>query len=182
MVGDGAARLLKTLLLGALVPEVESLKGLTAQRLAALNHGTFRSPIPGREAQDVLRKCRDWASEIGGAGGAAAGVACNHEVIEETDCRCGIVRNFCDAVFLANANALLVRLAHGVLGEFFAPALGALFYIGLNVTMVAPPNLVAGKARILTGRPHPALIIIRMSRPVTVPLPGIGIVDIRGCE
>jgi hypothetical protein len=59
------ARLLKTLLLGALVPEVESLKGLTAQRLAALNHGTFRSPIPGREAQDVLRKCRDWNSEIG---------------------------------------------------------------------------------------------------------------------
>ena len=59
------ARLLKTLLLGALVPEVESLKGLTAQRLAALNHGTFRSPIPGREAQDVQRKCRDWASEIG---------------------------------------------------------------------------------------------------------------------
>jgi hypothetical protein len=59
------ARLLKTLLLGALVPEVESLKGLKAQRLAALNHGTFRSPIPGREAQDVLRKCRDWAGEIG---------------------------------------------------------------------------------------------------------------------
>lgn len=59
------ARLLKTLLLGALVPEVESLKALSAQRLAALNHGTFRSPIPGREAQDLLRKCRDWASEIG---------------------------------------------------------------------------------------------------------------------
>lgn len=59
------ARLLKTLLLAALVPEVESLKGLTGQRLAALNHGTFKSPIPGREAQDVLRKCRDWASEIG---------------------------------------------------------------------------------------------------------------------
>lgn len=59
------ARLLKTLLLGALVPEVESLKALTATRLAALNHGTFRSPIPGRESQDVMRKCRDWASEIG---------------------------------------------------------------------------------------------------------------------
>ncbi|SEA51083.1 phage resistance protein [Nitrosospira multiformis] len=59
------ARLLKTLLLGALVPEVEPLKALSAQRLAALNHGTFRSPIPGREAQDVLRKCREWASEIG---------------------------------------------------------------------------------------------------------------------
>ena len=52
------ARLIKTLLLSALVPEVDSLKALTAQRLAALNHGTIRSPIPGRETQDVLRKCR----------------------------------------------------------------------------------------------------------------------------
>lgn len=59
------ARLVKTLLLAALVPEVESLKGLTAQRLAALNHGTFRSPIPGQEAQQVLRKVRDWAGEVG---------------------------------------------------------------------------------------------------------------------
>ncbi|MCI1192602.1 DUF6079 family protein [Calidifontimicrobium sp. SYSU G02091] len=59
------ARLLKTLLLAALVPEVESLKALTAQRLAALNHGTFRSPIPGQEAQQVLRKIRDWAGEVG---------------------------------------------------------------------------------------------------------------------
>ena len=59
------ARLLKTLLLAALVPEVESLKALTGARLAALNHGTFKSPIPGREAQDVLRKCRDWSSQIG---------------------------------------------------------------------------------------------------------------------
>lgn len=59
------ARLLKTLLLAALVPEVKSLRALTGQRLAALNHGTVRSPIPGREASDVLRKCRDWAVEIG---------------------------------------------------------------------------------------------------------------------
>lgn len=59
------ARLLKTLLLAALVPEVESLKALTATRLAALNHGTIRSPIPGQEAQLVLRKLRDWAGQIG---------------------------------------------------------------------------------------------------------------------
>lgn len=52
-------RLLKTLLLSALVPEVESLKALTGPRLAALNHGTFRSPIQGREGADILRKCRD---------------------------------------------------------------------------------------------------------------------------
>lgn len=59
------ARLLKTLLLGALVPGVESLKALTGARLAALNHGTFRSPVQGREGADLLRKCRDWAGEIG---------------------------------------------------------------------------------------------------------------------
>lgn len=59
------ARLLKTLLLAALVPEVESLKALTAQRLAALNHGTFKSPIPGQEAQQVLRRIREWSAEVG---------------------------------------------------------------------------------------------------------------------
>lgn len=59
------ARLLKTLLLSALVPEVESLKALTGPRLAALNHGTFRSPIQGREGADIVRKCQDWAGEIG---------------------------------------------------------------------------------------------------------------------
>ncbi|MEP7311642.1 MAG: phage resistance protein [Pseudomonadota bacterium] len=59
------ARLLKTLLLAALVPEVDSLKALTGQRLAALNHGTFRAPIPGQEAQQVMRKIRDWAGEVG---------------------------------------------------------------------------------------------------------------------
>ena len=58
-------RLLKTALLAALVPEVESLKGLTAGKLAALNHGTIASPIPGREATMVLAKFRKWASEAG---------------------------------------------------------------------------------------------------------------------
>ena len=58
-------RLLKTLLLSALAPEAEALKGLTAQRLAALNHGEIRSPIPGREAESVLLACRRWAAEAG---------------------------------------------------------------------------------------------------------------------
>lgn len=58
-------RLLKTLLLAALVPEVESFKQLTATKLAALNHGTIKSPIPGREAQTVLQKCRKWAGQVG---------------------------------------------------------------------------------------------------------------------
>ncbi len=58
-------RLLKTLVLAALAPEVESFKQLTATKLAALNHGTIRSPVPGREAQTVLTKCRKWAGQVG---------------------------------------------------------------------------------------------------------------------
>ncbi|MCE2484106.1 MAG: hypothetical protein J4F42_01230 [Desulfurellaceae bacterium] len=58
-------RLIKTLLLAALVPEVESLRALNAERLAALNHGTIKSPIPGREGQMVLGKCRGWAARVG---------------------------------------------------------------------------------------------------------------------
>jgi hypothetical protein len=58
-------RLVKTLLLSALVPGVETLRGLTAERLAALNHGTIKTPIEGREAQEVLRRVRTWAASVG---------------------------------------------------------------------------------------------------------------------
>ena len=59
-------RLIKTLLLAALVPGVESLKGLNANRLAALNHGTIKTPVPGKEGAEVLRRCREWVA--GGVG------------------------------------------------------------------------------------------------------------------
>lgn len=58
-------RLIKTLLLSALVPGVRSLGALTASRLAALNHGTIRSPIPGKETSLVLQKCKGWSAEVG---------------------------------------------------------------------------------------------------------------------
>ena len=58
-------RLLKTLLLAAIAEGVEALRALTPARLAALNHGTVRSPIPGQESQIVLRKCRQWAGQVG---------------------------------------------------------------------------------------------------------------------
>ena len=58
-------RIVKTLLLSALAPEVEPLKALTPGRLAALNHGSIRTPIPGREGQLVLRKAREWAAQVG---------------------------------------------------------------------------------------------------------------------
>ncbi|MAX35346.1 phage resistance protein [Gimesia sp.] len=58
-------RLVKTLLLSALVPEVESLRALTAEKLAALNHGSIKSPIPGKEAAEVLRLVKKWRSSVG---------------------------------------------------------------------------------------------------------------------
>src|SRR6185436_21147500 len=58
-------RIVKTLLLAALVPQVEALKALTPARLAALNHGSIRTPIAGREGQEVLRRLRGWAAQIG---------------------------------------------------------------------------------------------------------------------
>ena len=58
-------RLIKSLLLSALVPEVESLRGLNAEKLAALNHGTIKTPVPGREGQEVLRRVRAWAASVG---------------------------------------------------------------------------------------------------------------------
>ena len=52
-------RLVKTLLLAALVPGVESLRGLNANRLAALNHGTIKTPVPGKEE---AKSCADAGS------------------------------------------------------------------------------------------------------------------------
>lgn len=58
-------RLVKTLLLAALCPGVESLKGLNANRLAALNHGSIKTPVPGKDGAEVLRRCREWAAAVG---------------------------------------------------------------------------------------------------------------------
>ena len=58
-------RLIKSLLLSALVHGVESLKNMTCMRLAALNHGSIRSRIPGREHQVVAQKLRTWAGMVG---------------------------------------------------------------------------------------------------------------------
>ena len=46
-------------------PETPSLKALTAPRLAALNHGSVVSPVPGREGGLVLQKLRSWAARVG---------------------------------------------------------------------------------------------------------------------
>jgi len=61
----GDDRLVKTLLLAALVPNSPVLHGLTVNRLAALNHGSIRSPLPGQERIAVLAKLRRWQSSVG---------------------------------------------------------------------------------------------------------------------
>lgn len=67
-------RLVKTLLIASIAREEPTLKGLTCRKLAALNHGTIRAPLPGREGQVVLTKLKAWAdrvSEIKFSGDAA---------------------------------------------------------------------------------------------------------------
>src|SRR6185312_4328110 len=59
-------RLVKSLLLSALVHGVDALKNMTCTRLAALNHGTIRSRISGREHQVVAQKLRQWVDLSGG--------------------------------------------------------------------------------------------------------------------
>src|SRR3954451_21399012 len=58
-------RLVKTLLLAALVPGVETLRGVTAEALAALNPRPIRPPLEGPEAQEVLRRVKAWAAGVG---------------------------------------------------------------------------------------------------------------------
>jgi hypothetical protein len=60
-------RLIKTLLISSLVPEVGALKDMTASRLVQLNHGTLKVPIPGTEAMTVAQTLRRWAT-VPGAG------------------------------------------------------------------------------------------------------------------
>ncbi len=58
-------RLIKTVLLSALVDKVEAFRNLDAGRLVALNWGNVTSPIPGRETQVVAAKLRNWAARAG---------------------------------------------------------------------------------------------------------------------
>lgn len=57
-------RLAKTLLLAAVAPKVPALKELTATRLASLNHGSIKSPLPGSESGIVLAKVKEWARRV----------------------------------------------------------------------------------------------------------------------
>jgi len=58
-------RLIKTLLIAALVPEVDAVKDLTGSKLVQLNHGSLKVPVAGTESILVAQKLRGWATDIG---------------------------------------------------------------------------------------------------------------------
>jgi hypothetical protein len=58
-------RIAKTLVLGALLPQVEALRDLTARKVVALNSGFIRSMVPGQEGTEVLRVVRAWSARLG---------------------------------------------------------------------------------------------------------------------
>jgi len=55
----------KTLLLAALVPNVPALRGLTASRLAALNHGSIVTMLPNQERTSVARTLKELSASFG---------------------------------------------------------------------------------------------------------------------
>ena len=61
----GADLVVKTLLLAALVPNVPALNGLTATRLAALNHGSVVTMLPNQERALVARTLKELAAQFG---------------------------------------------------------------------------------------------------------------------
>ncbi|MDQ3647621.1 MAG: DUF6079 family protein [Actinomycetota bacterium] len=58
-------RLVKTLLLAALIRDAEPFRGLTVSRLVALNHGTIASPVPGQERSMALTRLRALGGAVG---------------------------------------------------------------------------------------------------------------------
>ena len=57
--------IVKTLLLAALVPNVPALRGLTAGRLAALNHGSIVTMLPNQERASVARTLKELGAQFG---------------------------------------------------------------------------------------------------------------------
>lgn len=58
-------RLVKTLLLAALIPDAAPFRGLTVSRLVALNHGSITSPVPGQERAMALARLRELSASVG---------------------------------------------------------------------------------------------------------------------
>ncbi|WP_030506727.1 hypothetical protein [Microbispora rosea] len=58
-------RLIKTLLLAALAPDVPAMKRLTAGKIAALNYGSIRSRVEGMEPSKVIERLKQLSGQFG---------------------------------------------------------------------------------------------------------------------
>ena len=58
-------KIVGTLVLSALAPQAETLRALTARKLAALNYGTIKVQLRGGEPTVIEQRCRAWAAETG---------------------------------------------------------------------------------------------------------------------
>lgn len=58
-------RIVRTLLIGALIPQSSTFRDITPARLAALNHGTIKVLIPGGESKKILGMLRDLSVQVG---------------------------------------------------------------------------------------------------------------------
>ncbi|GGT38523.1 PglY protein [Nonomuraea spiralis] len=58
-------RLIKTLLLAALAPDVPAIKKLTAGKVAALNYGSIRTRVEGMEPSKVVERLRQLSGQFG---------------------------------------------------------------------------------------------------------------------
>lgn len=58
-------RLVKTLLLASLVPQLNLFRTLTVTRLVQLNHGTLKAPVAGNEAAQATARLKKYAAEVG---------------------------------------------------------------------------------------------------------------------
>jgi len=61
----GENRLVKTLLLAALVPQAKALADLTVSKLVRLNWGTLKAMVPGAEMTLAVSRLRQIATEVG---------------------------------------------------------------------------------------------------------------------
>ena len=55
-------RIAKTLILSALTPDVATVSQLDARKLAHLNHGVIRSPLPNGAVSRILSMVKEWAA------------------------------------------------------------------------------------------------------------------------
>ncbi|MBZ5710078.1 hypothetical protein [Nannocystis pusilla] len=107
-------RIVKTLLISALIPALPAFQALTVKRLIQLNHGHIRSLIPGLEIQDVATRLR------------RLGQATGHiEVGRESDPSISIVLDQVDVQSIVN------RAREGVKTGLCQSVLGALLFEAL---------------------------------------------------